>query len=209
MIRKQTWIVVILLAALVGFAYYLKDQKKIEEANATPTAGTTFVFDSSEGEPARIEVVSDLGDTIIIARDADNAWTIELPFAAEADQGIAEAAATQIASLKVISDVDGDPDIFGLEAPVYVITVDFTGGKKHKLEVGDNTPTNSGYYIRLDGDRIFIVGLSGIDSLTNLVFFPPFLNTPTPSPLPPTGSPVPVLETPALEPAESSATQTP
>ncbi|MDO9303394.1 MAG: hypothetical protein Q7T89_18540, partial [Anaerolineales bacterium] len=66
--------------------------------------------------------------------------------------------------------------------------------EKHTLEIGDATPTYSGYYVRVDKDKIMITDLSGIDSLLQLGVFPPYLNTPTPTSLPPTPTPVPATE---------------
>jgi hypothetical protein len=63
------------------------------------------------------------------------------------------------------------------------------------LEVGDSTPTNSGYYVRVDKDKMMIADLSGISSLLQLAAFPPYLNTPTPTSLPSTPTPVPPTET--------------
>src|SRR5258706_553103 len=63
--------------------------------------------------------------------------------------------------------------------------------RQKEAKAADATPTNSGYYVRLDNGKIRIAGLSGIDALTNLIVSPPYLNTPTPSPLPPTETPTP------------------
>ena len=178
-------------------------------AETTPTGESVFVFDSKEGVPTSIEVTPADGTAVKVVRSNENSWVLELPDAAEADQGITEAAATQLSSLSVISAVQGDPEIFGFDKPAYIITIEFKGGKKHTLEVGDNTPTNSGYYVRLDNDKMMVVGLSGIDALTNLVTFPPYLNTPTPSPLPPTETPAAPVETPTSADAQTTVTPTP
>jgi hypothetical protein len=117
-----------------------------------------------------------------------------------------EAAATSVKSLRILnSDLEGTPDIFGLDQPAYVITIKFTGASEHVLEVGDKTPTNSGYYVRLDKGKMLVVSSDGIDSLLTLVQAPPYLNTPTPTALPPTETPVPAA-TSTLEP---SVTPTP
>ena len=201
MIRIRTWVLLILFAALVGFAVYLNYREENPGADATPTVGNTILFDSTEGQPSSIEIKSELGDIVKVSRNSENVWALELPEKAEADQGSVEAAASQISSLRVVGEVKGDAEIFGLDKPAYVLNIEFTGGKTRTLEIGDNTPTNSGYYVRLDKRKILIVGLSGIDSLTNLLVFPPYLSTPTPSPQPPPETPVP--------PASPEATVTP
>lgn len=197
-IKSQTWIVLIIFGLMIGAVIYLNNQKKTEAAEATPVAGieTTFVFtEATDGLPNSIEVTVSTGETVKVARDANNVWALELPMKAEANQSSSEAAATQITALQVISTVDADPSIFGLDAPSLTITIGFADGKTHILEIGDSTPTNSGYYARLDNDKMMIVGQSGIDALVQLTYFPPYLNTPTPTALPATETPVSATDT--------------
>jgi len=94
--------------------------------------------------------------------------------------------------LQILSQIENaDPETFGLDTPAFVIALEFQNGKKHTLEVGDATPTNSGFYVRLDNGKIVVTDLSGISSLLQLGYFPPYLNTPAPTALPPTLTPVP------------------
>lgn len=205
--RAGTWIAVLLLAALVGGAYYLNNKKETAEAEATPTGETVaFVF-AEDSIVSSIEVKPTGGETVKVARNAENVWAIELPFETEADQGLVEAAASQVTALRIIDEVDADPTIFGFDTPAYSITVEFADGVKQTLEVGDSTPTNSGYYVRLDKKKMMIVGLSSIDALTNLAFSPPYLNTPTPTALPST--PTPASPTESVATPEVTVTPTP
>ncbi len=212
-VRVGTLITVLLFIAIVLFAFWQSRQKKAEEAAATPTPGLTYVFDQKEGNPTSIEVRPAEGEVVQVSRNEKNAWTVEQPIKLEADQGLAEAAASQLKSLVVALDVEdgGELSTFGLDKPKYTINVTFDGGKTHKLDVGDVTPSNSGYYVLLDGKDIMVVKTSGIDALTNLVTTPPYLNTPTPTatPLPPTSTPVPPTETLAPSGTEFSVTPTP
>ena len=205
-----TWITLLLLAALIGFAIYLNSEKETT-TEATPTSEViAYIFAATEGTASSIEIQPADGDAqrVRIARNEDNVWVLELPLEAEADQGLAEAAAAQLSALRVISPIDGKADIFGLDHPIYTITIKFADGKQHTLEIGDTTPTNSGYYVRVDKDKMMITDLSGIDSLLNLVNFPPYLNTPTPTPLPATETPVPPTEAVTTTP-EVTVTPTP
>ena len=192
MFPAGTWITVLLLAALIGFAFYLKREKETTAEATATIEEITHVFAATEGTVSSIEIKPADAESVRIAHNEQNAWAIELPLEAEADQGLAEAAATQISALQVISPIDGKPDIFGFDNPAYIITVEFGDNNKHTLEIGDSTPTNSGYYVRVDKTDMMITGLSGIDSLLQLVNFPPYLNTPTP--LPPTETPVSPIE---------------
>ncbi len=187
--RAGTWISVLLLAALIGGAYYInKNKETAAEAEITATTEPAYIF-GADSVVSSIEVQPTDGETVKVARNKDGVWALELPFETEADQGLVEAAASQITALKIINEIDADPSIFGFDAPAYLITIEFADGKISKLEVGDPTPTNSGYYVRVNKEKMVIVGLSSIDALTSLSFSPPYLNTPTPTALPATPTP--------------------
>ncbi len=189
-----TWVAILFFAALIGLAVMLNRQKTETANEPTPTPGTAPVFGAAVGEPSSIEVAFGKDPVVKIERDETNAWAMTMPDKVEANQGLAEAAASQAASLQFVDELEGDLSIYGLDQPAFVITLSFSDKSKHILEVGDSTPTNSGYYVHLDKKRILIVELSGIDALTNLALFPPYLNTPTPTPLPATATPVPPTE---------------
>ncbi len=194
--RLGTWLAVFMLVALIGFAYYLKKQKDAPNLKATPTPGITYIFTSEDGLPSGIEIAPAQGDAqrVKVEHGTDGLWKLSLPSETQADQGSAQAAADQVASLRMLGKVDAALDILGLDKPAYVINISFTGGKTHKLEVGSVTPTESGYYTRVDGNRIVVINKDGIDALLKLQTSPPYLATPTPPPLPSTPTPVPVME---------------
>lgn len=205
--RTGTWITLLLLAALIGLAYYLNRSEPIAETEATPALKATFVISEQDGNITGIEIKPVDGETVKVARNGEKVWVLELPSTAEADQGLVEAAVSQITALKIIGEVDADASILGLDEPAYVITIEFADGTKHTLEVGDTTPTRSGYYVRVDRKKTMILTLSGIDSLTTLTRFPPYLNTPTPTPLPLT--PTPDSPSEAISTPEATVTPTP
>jgi len=176
-----TLITLVLFAALATYTYYLNNYAEPSTVDATPTSETRYLFDRDGGQISSIEIKSAAGESVKMKRSSDNSWSMEQPAGAEADQGAVEAAATQVAALKIVDELDGDPADFGLDSPGYIISIVFKESGLHTLEIGDTTPTNNGYYIRLDDGGIFNVDLGGIDSLTNLVTFPPILTTPTPT----------------------------
>ncbi len=173
-----------MLAALIGLAVYLNRQgetKAVEEA--TPTPEEAFIFTEADGMISSIEVKPAEGETVRIARNAENVWAVILPIEAEADQGMSEAAASQLTALPVTGRIEAgkSPGIFGFDNPAYVIAVEFKNGKKHSLEIGDATPSGNGYYARLDQGEILITETNGIEALLQLQTFPPYLNTPVPT----------------------------
>ncbi|HNO92955.1 MAG TPA: DUF4340 domain-containing protein, partial [Anaerolineales bacterium] len=192
--------------AVIATLIYMNRKAETEAAaTETPAAEETFVF-SSESVVSSIEVKPAEGNAVKVERNEEKTWVLSQPEKAEANQAASEAAATQIGALSIVTTIEGnkDPSIFGLDAPVYTITVTFDDGKKGVLEVGDTTPTSTGYYVRLDKDKVYVVAMDGIDALTSLTVAPPYLNTPTPVPTA-TSTPLPT-DTPATT---TEATPTP
>ena len=210
MIRRNTWILIVVLAALIGFGYYLKDQKAKKEANATPTSGSLLVFNSSEGQPTDIKVEDSGVNSVEVSKDSSGVWTIKGPKEAPADQGSVEAAATQVSTLRILDNVQLGPDVVGLDKPSYIITITFSGTKTHKLTVGSVTPIQDGYYSQLDGGKIQIIGKEGIDAILALLTTPPYVATATPAvsttDVIPSDTPTPLLD---LTPSGSAVPETP
>ncbi len=192
MLKRSTWLALIVLAILIGWMIYAKQYKAVvkEEAKSFPTLETHIVFNDETSQPNRIVIKAATGETVEMGLGMGNLWELILPFGGVADQGSVEAAATQIGSLRSVQEVTQIPlSELGLEKPAFIITIGFTDGKKHTLEIGDQTPSASGYYVRVDKDKTMIIEGSGIDSLLGLLATPPYLLTPTASPLPSTPTP--------------------
>jgi hypothetical protein len=203
--KRSTWIVLVVFLALVGLMVYL-DQKETptgETAATTPTIPPEKLFNETDGTPTSIEITSQDGRTVKLARAEAGLWTLEKPFETEADQGSAEAAATQVASLRILSKPGVAPADVGLSSPAFLLAIETSGGAKKEIRIGDTTPTGSGYYTQEAGnDAVIILDKTGIDVLLGLLASPPYLNTPTPSPTPapPTETPTPLPEAPTSAP---------
>jgi hypothetical protein len=215
MIRGSTVVYIVLLLALVGAYYYLNHRQKAADLEITPepTSEVSYLFTSQDGTPSSIRIESKAGQTVEVARGADNAWALTQPIAIKADQAAAEAAASQITAISVLDTVpDVDPKIVGLETPEYVLTVKFTNGVERTVDIGVVTPTESGYYVRNAQDKVVIVSKSAIDALLELLHNPPYAETLTPSPTAATAAstPVPASTTPGgSSTSEEKVTPTP
>jgi len=159
-------------------AFYLNTQReRPARKTQTPTLETAYIFTEADGVVSSLEVKPCRGwRNCKIAAQRGKCLGGDSAIEAEADQGLAEAAATQLTALPISrSNRRWEiPRHLGLDNPAYVITIEFKDGKNRTLEVGDVTPTNSGYYVRVDKDRMMITDLSGIDALLQLGFFPPY-----------------------------------
>jgi hypothetical protein len=183
MIRRSTWIALALLLGLVGISFFLRDRQTKTAEVATPTQGLSPLLDNL-GEPSLIRIESAAGQTMELARTADGTWVLEAPEEAAADQAAAQAAATQIEALRILSTVDLSPEVIGLDAPAYKLTLNFEDGSTHSLLIGSVTPITDGYYAQLDGGAYQVVDKYGLDVLIELVGAPPYLATPTPDETP-------------------------
>jgi hypothetical protein len=194
-VRTGTWITVILLVLAIAGAYLInRNAESTAQAEITPTVEPQYLFDATN-IVKNIEVTRLNGEPVRLERK-DNTWVLTKPFETEADAGLAEAAASQISALQINQEITGNPSDYGFDEPLAIITIEFENGNKNTLEVGDANPIGTGYFVRLDNENIFLVSLSGIDSLLTLADFPPYLNTPTPTstPLPATETLVPTIE---------------
>lgn len=214
-ISATTWITVLALILVVGFAYLLNKQKATQLAAATPTAGTTLLFTSAEGQPNDIKIESSTGQSVEVARNASGSWVLKAPTQADADQASAEAAATQTGALRVIGDVQLGLDVVGLDKPANTISITFASGKTHKLAVGSVNPIQTGYYVQLDGGKMQIVDKQGLDALLSLLTNPPYVATATPAitdtptaTAAPETTPTPAAATPTV-PVTETATKSP
>jgi len=199
MVKRQTWILLAFFLALAGFALYQKYNPSAPRPrtneNATPSvtiAPVEFLFPAGQGTVTSLSIESREGQSVRVERASAGAWSLTKPFEAAADPSSAEAAASQVSALRILARLDLDPADAGLKSPAYTLMVGFSDGRSFVVEVGDATPTGTGYYARKDGGfaSLLVIDKDGLDALLNLLVYPPFLETPTPSPTP-TETPTP------------------
>jgi len=184
--RRSTIIYILLLVIMMGAYYYLNHRPE-PAADSTgtpePQAQVSYLFTPGDGVPTSIHIESKAGETVEVARDAGNTWGVILPTKAAADQGSVDAASNQITVMQILDHLpDIAPKDVGLDDPEYKMNIKFTGNVERNLEVGVITPTQNGYYVRLDGGEIVIVSKSALDSLLGLLSNPPYMPTETPPP---------------------------
>jgi Domain of unknown function (DUF4340) len=140
----QTWktiIVIVLLAMIGGYAYYVSRQ---------PTEQTSKVYNVSAGDIQKIELRSPQRD-IVVERVKDG-WRFLKPIEGEAESTAADGIADAIANLQITSSISenpGDLAPFGLRNPaVSVIVTTKDGRVLPTIMVGKDTPVGSSSYIR-------------------------------------------------------------
>jgi hypothetical protein len=184
MIKRPTWILLIILALVFG-AFFLVRNKQAGSSQDTPTPlGNSYLITSADGTIESIRVSDGRGQVVQFQKDPNGVWVVTLPQPGDADQGVASAAETQVEALLIVATLDTPPglDTVGLAAPTATIDLTFSDGTQHKLEIGGLTSIGSGYYVRMDQSKVYVVSNSGIDALLNLLAAPPYVPTPTPAP---------------------------
>jgi hypothetical protein len=183
--RRSTVIYILLFIVMAGIYYYFNNRPEPADIAVTvePEAVVEYLFSSADGVVASIRMESQTGEVVELARDAENAWALILPSEAAAEQGASEAAASQLTTIRINDRLPNiSPKDVGLDVPAYSLSVKFTNGVERIAEIGVITPTESGYYVGMDG-KIVIVSRSAIDTLIGLLANPPYAETQTP-PLP-------------------------
>jgi hypothetical protein len=181
--KRSTWIATVIFLVLAGLLFYVNQKEPTEEAvEITPPAPVKFLFVDSDGLPSSIDIKSGTGEQVVIARNEAGIWVLEKPIeteapqGGEADQASAEAAASQLTSLRIESRPEVPPEAAGLVQPSYILTVETTSGTKKTVRIGDLAPTGIGYYARENNaDETFIINRTGLDALLKLLESPPYV----------------------------------
>jgi hypothetical protein len=150
-----TILLVVVLAGLGGYIYYLERNPPAAEADAREDL---FDVEGEQIQELRIAVAD--GDTTV-ARRTGNGWQLVEPVEAEADTSELNNIATSLASLdiqRVVAENATDLAEFGLAEPKIEITFRTGQDQPQRLQVGDRTPTGGDVYARKpDENRVVLV----------------------------------------------------
>jgi hypothetical protein len=200
MIRRNTWILLALLALMLVLAWYLQRPGRATQASTTPTVEVKSLLDVDTTSINGVTIEDNQGKVVSFGKDAQNNWTLAEPKGEPGDMTSAASAINSFTSLPVLSSLEVAPalDVIGLTQPVYVVTLTTSNGQTRKVSIGSATPTGSGYYVKVDSSPAVVVSKYAVDSLLEVFKNPPLLPTPTPAQtLTPTIAPTSTL-TPTL-----------
>ena len=152
-----------ILAALLGLLYWSNRHKPGEniQASATPAEPAPKILTLNEADITKIELKKKGGEQIVLAKDSGGKWQITAPKSLGVDQSAVSGVLSTVSSLnseRLVEEKGTNLRQYGLNEPVLQVEVTDKNNTTHKLLVGDDTPTGSGAYIRLDGDsRVFTI----------------------------------------------------
>jgi hypothetical protein len=186
MIRRSTVVYIIVLLAVIAVYLYVNGRKQPAEPEATPVPDISYLFPAEEGSPSSIRIQAKAGETVELARNSEGAWALKQPVETGAEQAASEAAASQVMTMRILEKIPKiDPALVGLKDPEYILTAKFKDGTERTAHIGVVTPTESGYYVQdSSGGDVLIISKSSVDALLGLLTAPPYLASPTPSPVP-------------------------
>jgi hypothetical protein len=153
-------IAVVLLAVLGGLWWWSNRKQEADSRKPASASGTT-VLTIPEDQFQEIRLKRG-AETLALRRDGGK-WRITEPQPYAADPDAARSLVSSLSSLMAetaIEDKATDFAQYGLNPPLLDIAVLRTNGKTDELQVGDATPTNSGYYARVAGSQR-VVALAG------------------------------------------------
>lgn len=194
MIRKPTWILLAVFIVLLGAAFYLQKNPLPEKVEITPspTARPKLLGEWQSSDIRWIEVKEGENEAVRVAQDSSGNWVMGSGETnAAADAGKIEAVRSEIAEALVQAALPADYDLeaIGLDAPSAVITIKNVTAEEMFIQVGDATPTGTGYYVKIDQQAPVVVNKEAIDSVLDQVSAETLAPEPTSTELQPTAAP--------------------
>ncbi len=168
MIRKQTWILLVVFIALLGAMFYLQQNPLPDPAEATPsvTAQPPMLPGWKPEDITQITIQQGQNEAVTIAREAEGGWMME-PGAKPVEPGRVEQLRAQITDLRVIAVLQPgfDAAATGLNQPAMTLALWNIKGQESVLKIGGQTPIETGYYIQVGENAPVVVSKFAVDAL--------------------------------------------
>jgi len=188
MIRRNTWIVIVVFAILLAATLYWQQTRgsRVEQPEGEPTQESSVVFDVHGADVVGVTVQDSAGRSLRLIRESESIWTMTVPVENAADNSAVETAITQLlasTSSTTLSSTTPLEDL-GLATPDKHIVLDLDDGRQININIGKITPTGSGYYVLTSDRKIMVVSTYSLDTVIKLLDNPPIQPTPTPEVVP-------------------------
>lgn len=175
MIRRPTWILLALFAVSLGAAWLWQrsqENKPEEQPTATPA---TRLLDLESDKIRDLQIEDTQGNRLSLSK-LGPIWAMTEPERQNVDIEKVNGVVDPFVSSEVLNTLSTPPaqEQTGLATPSYVLTITDLKGKATVFDIGSETPTQSGYYVRKDG-VVYVVDKLEIDNLVELLKNPPVL----------------------------------
>jgi hypothetical protein len=159
---------VIVLAALGGAAWW-SERKEKADASKPAADATPKVLSIPEDQFQQIDLIKKAAGTTELLK-IEGKWKIVQPKPLGADPDSVNSLVTSLSSVasdRLIEEKASDLSSYGLTAPNEEVKVKRKDGKVQTLLIGNDTPTGSGTFAKVEGDpRVFTIASyvkSGLD----------------------------------------------
>jgi hypothetical protein len=177
-------VIFVLLGALVWVMQQPGNPVSIALAISTtvPSVASELLISPNQGPLSSITIQDFSGQTLTIKKIAGQ-WIINANQQGPADQGEAESAAGHVLNLRIVKKLETTPGPAGtgLDKPSFMVSIILADGSPFNFDIGKQTVTGSGYYVKTSVGTVFILSKSEVDSLTSYLSTPPLLNPATPA----------------------------
>jgi len=150
---------VVVLAALGG-AVWWSEKKEKADAGKPAADAPPKILTIPEDQFKQVQLVRKSGETTEVSK-ASGSWQIVQPKPLAADEASVTSLVSSLASLssdRLIEDKPSDYSAYGFTSPAERVTITRKDGKVQTLLIGDDTPTGSGAFAKVDGDpRVFTI----------------------------------------------------
>jgi hypothetical protein len=154
-----------ILLALTGALYWSDHHKPSETTSASSStspaeAPAPKILTLKDSDVSAIIIKKKGADEVDLSKDPAGKWQITAPKALAADQDAVTSIVSSVSSLnsdRLVDEKPSDIKQFGLTEPALEVGIK-AKDKSQKLFFGDDTPTGSAVFAKLDGDpRVFTV----------------------------------------------------
>jgi len=171
--RFRGLLVAVVLLAALGVGLYFSNKEKAAEAAKPPSDAPPKILALTEGDVTKIALKKKGAEETVVEKAHDK-WQLTSPKPYPADiTAVSQllTAAANVSGDRIVEDKASNLSAYGLNSPALEVDITGKGGKVSKLEIGDDTPTNSGSYAMLAGDpRVYTVASyvkTGLDKSSN------------------------------------------
>jgi len=153
-------VAVAVLAFLFGLLYWSNRAEDARQGEPDPDAPPK-ILELEKDTLVKVSIRTAVQEAVVLEKGESGEWALTAPEAMGADQSAADTLLSTLASLDsdrlVEEGSEGlDLESFGLGAPQLEVEITDQEGGAKRLMVGDETPTGSNYFAKVDGDpRIF------------------------------------------------------
>ena len=155
---RNAVILVIIVALLGGAYYFVNKSKSTDNSNTDTTVDNIKLTDFTSDKIASVTIINSEG-TIVIVKDGTG-WKLSSPTDLKADASKLSSmvlSTTSMVADKVIADNASDLAQYGLDKPV-LVTVKLNDGTEKTLEIGSQTPTKEAYYVMMkDAAKVYTI----------------------------------------------------